>query len=111
MLGELFWMLLGGGFIAKEVAKEKSWKMSEKEYMEKHGYDTKKQFAIRSLAVGTPAEKAEFSRRLGRPFVYTTSAELDKAVREIAQKEGWVYYDYRTVMNDPEYLKIFGKNK
>lgn len=110
MLGELFWMLLGGGFVAKEVLSEKSQRLRSKEYMESHGYNIEKQFEVSHLATSAnPKDREEFSRRLGRDYVYKDYWSHEDAVKEIAQKEGWAYCDHSTIMNDPEYLKIFGK--
>ena len=112
MLGELFWMLFGGGYVAKEVLSEKNQRIRSKEYMESHGYNLEKQFEISFLATSAnPKDREEFSRRLGRPYTYTDYWSHEEALREIAQKEGWAYFDRTKVYNDPEYLKIIGAKK
>ena len=105
MLIELFWILLGICFIGKELLKEKSEKVAWQEYKRKHKIDIQKQLTLRGLAFDNPKE---FSQRLGRPFVYTSSAALDEAMKEIARKEGWGYFDRNELDKDPEYRRIMG---
>lgn len=112
MLGELFWMLFGGGYAAKEVLSEKGKKLRCDKYMEEHGYNIEKQFEVTHLAMSADAkDREEFSRRLGRPYVYKDYWSHRDAVKEIAQKEGWAYYDSAKVHNDPEYQRIMGIKK
>lgn len=77
-----------------------------KQYLEKVGCNKKRQNELARMARSTLLEdKEKFHRILGRPCC-DNETSLTKALRAIADKEGWTYYDESDLMYDLEYCKI-----
>ena len=84
-----------------------------KKYAEKLGYDHSRQYVLEMMSIAKDEERrGHFLKLLGRDFPLNhTDDDIQKAVREIAKKEGWKYYDEKELMNDPVYCNLASNGK
>lgn len=106
VIGLLLW--LAGGRTRK-VNKD-----ADKAFKKCAGFNMERQRYLESLAFNSKLKRNnEFEKILGHEIYASKNCyetDIDGAVREIAKREGWRYYNVAEVMNDPEYAKFVGIN-
>lgn len=81
---------------------------SIQKYIAAQGFNRTRQRELEELARSNIQEdQDEVTKILGRPYCKTDVA-ITKAIRAIADKEGWRYYDEDMLVYDPEYCRIKG---
>ena len=77
-------------------------------YIAAQGFDRARQRKLEALASSPEQEdQDEVTKLLGRPYSKTDVA-IARAIRAIADKEGWRYYDEDMLVYDPEYCRLKG---
>lgn len=77
-------------------------------YIAAQGFDRARQRKLEALASSPEQEdQDEVTKLLGRPYCKTDVA-IARAIRAIADKEGWRYYDEDMLVYDPEYCRLKG---
>lgn len=83
-------------------------KMTVEQYLDTKGYNRTRQNELTRLAQsGFEEDRKMFYRILGRPCA-DGDLPIEWALRAIADKEGWSYYDETYLIYDPEYCKLMG---
>ena len=112
-MSELPWILLG---LSSELGSGKRNKVDwsrGKEYRERLGYDYYRQCAIEGMLT---RDKEKFLELLGHEIDWSKYSEYREdvrhqlikrdAIKEIAEKEGWRYYDVNELLADPVHRSI-----
>ena len=112
-MSELPWILLG---LSSELGSGKRSKVDwsrGKEYRERLGYDYYRQCAIEGMLT---RDKEKFLELLGHEIDWSKYSEYREdvrhqlikrdAIKEIAEKEGWRYYDVNELLADPVHRSI-----
>lgn len=92
------------------------------EYIARLGYNKSRQDYVEKLINSADkSEQEKFYKILGHRIEWSEYYMYDKstryivakrdAVKEIATKEGWRYYDIQELLNDPMYMLLSGINK
>lgn len=107
MLLDLFFIVAGVALCAgKKISHDTERKMESK-YVASKGYDKARQDELERMCISAnPNERARFMRVLGHKINVSNWWEREDALREIAAREGWTYYDISELSRDPTYRKI-----
>ncbi len=94
--------------IEREHQAEIDREIEAKVYLSKKGYNTARQRDLTLMAQSIlPEDRKEFAKILGRPYLKGDAA-LERALRAIADKEGWLYYDENELIYDAQYCSLAG---
>ena len=120
MLGSFFSILGGAGYFWGKGLNDIAKRDAGEAYLNAQGYNRDRQRYLDSLVYSTvPEERMKFCRLVGR-HVSPTGRDLSDgshidenrdrmlALRQIALKEGWKYYDSGDLLADPVYTKLTG---
>ena len=120
MLGSFFSILGGAGYFWGKGLNDIAKRDAGEAYLNAQGYNRDRQWYLDSLVYSTvPEERMKFCRLVGR-HVFPTGRDLSDgshidedrdrmlALRQIALKEGWKYYDSGDLLADPVYTKLTG---
>ena len=107
-------MLLDLLFIAAGIAvssgakiKQDTERELEHRYVASKGYNKQRQDELSRMSTSASMnERAAFMRLAGRKVNVGDWWDREDAIREIASKEGWTYYDISELSRDPVYRKI-----
>lgn len=91
---DFLFTIAGAAYLGGKGISESSQAKREKRWVEQQGYNHERQWQLeRMIHSLDPNERAEFDRLVGHPFNRDSRIEESNAVREIARREGWTYYD------------------
>ncbi len=91
-------------YLANEERRERE----KNEYLHSLGFNRERQDWLHMLGRSTLLEeRRQFAEILGRPC-YNSEPSVERAIRAIADKEGWRYYNDSDLYSDPEYCRIVG---
>ncbi len=120
MLGSLFSILAGAGYFVGKTLGDTAKRDAGEAYINAQGYNRERQQYLWHLSFSLDEdEQLRFCRLAGRHVSSTgrdlpngthVSAEEDRmlALRQIALKEGWKYYEFGDLLADPVYTKLTG---
>ena len=120
MLGSLFSILAGAGYFVGKTLGDTAKRDAGEAYINAQGYNRERQQYLWHLSFSLDEdEQLRFCRLAGRHVSSTgrdlpngthVSAEEDRmlALRQIALKEGWKYYEFGDLLSDPVYTKLTG---
>lgn len=120
MLGSFFSILGGVGYFWGKGLNDIAKRDAGEAYLNAQGYNRDRQRYLDSLVYSTvPEERMKFCRLVGRHvsptgrnlsdgFHIDESRDRMLALRQIALKEGWKYYDSGDLLADPVYTKLTG---
>ena len=112
MLGNLFWMMAGAAFVGAKGLSSGFRRGAEHQYFVMKGFNQKRQYDLEMMVHSyDDNERKKFDDLGGHPFDRNDPYAVRAAVREIAKKEGWTYYDIKEVFNDSEFRRIIGAKK
>lgn len=120
MLGSLFSILAGAGYFVGKTLGDTAKRDAGEAYINAQGYNRERQQYLWHLSFSLDEdEQLRFCRLAGRHISSTgrdlpngthVSVEEDRmlALRQIALKEGWKYYEFGDLLADPVYTKLTG---
>lgn len=120
MLGSLFSILAGAGYFVGKTLGDTAKRDAGEAYINAQGYNRERQQYLWHLSFSLDEEEQlRFCRLAGRHVSSTgrdlpngthVSMEEDRmlALRQIALKEGWKYYEFGDLLSDPVYTKLTG---
>lgn len=120
MLGSLFSILAGAGYFVGKTLGDTAKRDAGEAYINAQGYNRERQQYLWHLSFSLDEdEQLRFCRLAGRHVSSTgrdlpngthVSVEEDRmlALRQIALKEGWKYYEFGDLLADPVYTKLTG---
>ena len=120
MLGSLFSILAGAGYFVGKTLGDTAKRDAGEAYINAQGYNRERQWYLEHLSFSLDEEEQlRFCRLAGRHVSSTgrdlpngthVSMEEDRmlALRQIALKEGWKYYEFGDLLSDPVYTKLTG---
>lgn len=101
--------ILGFGYAGGSILNESLTPSRLHQYYEKHGYNIERQeFLVLKAGSRHQSGRDTFEKILGHPYEV---GQATKYIKEIAEREGWVYCDKNQMHNDPEYRRIVGIKK
>lgn len=82
--------------------------IAAKQYLARQNFNRKRQHELDQMARSIIQEdRTELAQILGRPYCNTDVA-IERAIKAIADKEGWRYYDENLLIYDAEYCRLSG---
>ena len=120
MLSELFWILFATSSEFNNYKKTpRLHHENASEYIKKLGYNRERQDELHKLIFSiNEDDKDKFYKILGHKINWDKYLKYEKrsrrclayedAIREIANIEGWRYYDIKELLNDPVYQTLVG---
>lgn len=113
MLG-LFWIAAGAAYVLGSGIRTIGRNGYHDAYMASKKYNPDRQWELRWLALGFEEDREKFCKILGRKVPasdLSNTRKLKEYVSEIAEREGWRYYEIGEEYKDPEYCKHMGIKK
>ena len=110
MLFDFLWLVGAGTYAVGSGLNQQAKQAQLKKHFRDMGYNRERQRELeQQMDSYYPVERAKFAEALGRPFNNKCSYyEKKQAVKEIAEKEGWRYFDLSTACNNVSYRRIVG---
>ena len=109
MILDLFFICAGAVYSTYQGIKRSVRVSEERQYIKNLGFNRERQHQLEMMVDSYDRmEKEAFERLCGYAINRKDSYAKRAAIRSIAEREGWRYYDVRELSKDPTYLKMTG---
>lgn len=111
-IDDFFFMLAGGAYVAGKGIKEAAGQSAAQKYERSLCYNHRRQSELEMMVHSASREKREeFMRLVGHPLDRDNWYEVRSAIREIANREGWTYFDPAELAKDQKYNRLMGARR
>lgn len=108
-IDDLFFFLAGTAYSAAGGVNAAANRAAAQQYVNQMNYNQERQHQLEMMVDSASiADRKEFDELLGRVVDRKNGYEKRAAIREIAEREGWRYFDPSELLKDPSYVKLIG---
>lgn len=109
MFLEVCFIFAGVAYLAAKGIHAGAVSNAERAYIKEKGFNMERQHQLGMMVDSYRIEeREEFDKLLGRVVDRKDGYAKRAAIKEIAEKEGWTYFDPAQVCKDPRYVKMIG---
>lgn len=108
-IDDLFFFLAGTAYSAAGGINAAASRTAAQQYINQMNYNQKRQHQLEMMVDSASiADRKAFDDLLGRVVDRKNGYEKRAAIREIAEREGWKYFEPSELLKDPNYVRLLG---